>query len=300
MTARTTQPRPSKGPLGERGRRLQERLGVVPLAAITRRGVVPERLRASWSCLAAAAKAAGQPANCRRHEGWSRSPSPRTRQGTRSLIGARFQPDWGKPNVRLIGGREETGASRLCRAARGASCLPDVQPITASIQRVRVPPWESSDCPGSHIRRARGATLGRESPEVQVPGGPTPRGRGRLVQGREQSLGPQHQANRCSYVTVDHQEPPFGGAQRQLWEFGSAEPVRTGRRPASAGKKSDICTRGARRRRGGGTKERIDVSKWGRSAAQPRPDRMAKTRRITAEREVAERAADWRLRPYER
>ena len=125
MTARTTQPRPSKGPLGERGRRLQERLGVVPLAAITRRGVVPERLRASWSCLAAAAKAAGQPANCRRHEGWSRSPSPRTRQGTRSLIGARFQPDWGKPNVRLIGGREETGASRLCRAARGASCLPD-------------------------------------------------------------------------------------------------------------------------------------------------------------------------------
>src|SRR5450631_761939 len=125
MTARTTQPRPSKGPLGERGRRLQERLGVVPLAAITRRGVVPERWRASWSCLAAAAKAAGQPANCRRHEGWSRSPSPRTRQGTRSLIGARFQPDWGKPNVRLIGGREETGASRLCRAARGASCLPD-------------------------------------------------------------------------------------------------------------------------------------------------------------------------------
>jgi hypothetical protein len=132
MTARTTQPRPSKGPLGERGRRLQERLGVVPLAAITRRGVVPERLRASWSCLAAAAKAAGQPANCRRHEGWSRSPSPRTRQGTRSLIGARFQPDWGKPNVRLIGGREETGASRLCRAARGASCLPDQRPVCAA------------------------------------------------------------------------------------------------------------------------------------------------------------------------
>ena len=43
----------------------------------------------------------------------------------RSLICARFQPDWGKPNVRLIGGREETGASRLCRAARGASRLPD-------------------------------------------------------------------------------------------------------------------------------------------------------------------------------
>jgi excisionase family DNA binding protein len=36
--------------------------------------------------------------------GWSRSPSPRTRWGTRSLICARFQPDWGKPNVRVIGG----------------------------------------------------------------------------------------------------------------------------------------------------------------------------------------------------
>src|SRR5450755_4384763 len=125
MTARTTQPRPSKGPLGERGRRPRERPGVVPLAAITRRGAVPIWPRASWSCPLAAAKAASQPANCRRHVGWSRSPSPRTRQGTRSLIGARFQPDWGKPNVRLIGGREETGASRLCRAARGASRLPD-------------------------------------------------------------------------------------------------------------------------------------------------------------------------------
>ena len=174
-----------------------------------------------------------------------------------------------------------------------------MQPITASIQRVRVPSWESSDCPGSHIRRVRGATPGCESPEVQVPGGPTLRGRGRLVQGREQSLGPQHQANRCSVVRVSRQEPPSGGAQGQLRERGSAEPVDRGRRPASAGKESDICTRRAPRRRGGGTKERISVSKWGRSATQPRPDRMAKTRRITAKREVAERAADWRLRPYE-
>ena len=111
-----------------------------------------------------------------------------------------------------------------------------VQPITASIQRARVPPWEFSDCPGSHIRRARGATLGRESPEVQVPGGSTLLGSCRLVQGREQSLGPQRQANRCSVVTVSHQEPPSGGAHGQLWECGSAEPVRTGRRPVSAGK----------------------------------------------------------------
>jgi hypothetical protein len=62
--------------------------------------------------------------------------------------------------------------------------------------------------------------------------------------------------------------------------FGSAEPVRTGRRPVSAGKESDMSTRRALRRRGSGTKERIDVSKWGRSGAQPRPDRMARTRRM--------------------
>jgi hypothetical protein len=126
MTARTTQPRPSKGPLGERGPRLQERLGVVPLAAITRRGAVPVRLgcaphghvlrwrRRRQANLATLAT-----------QGWSRSPSPRTQQGMRPLICARFQPDWGKPNVRLIGGWEETGASRLCRAACGASRLPD-------------------------------------------------------------------------------------------------------------------------------------------------------------------------------
>jgi hypothetical protein len=150
MTARTTQPRLSKGPLGERGRRLQERLGVVPLAAITRRGAGALWLRASWSGPLAAAKAASQPANCRRHVGWSRSPSLRTRWGTRSLINARFQPDWGKPNVRLIGGREETGASRLFRAARGASRLPDYQHspravglLAASAQRRR---WLTATC----------------------------------------------------------------------------------------------------------------------------------------------------------
>ncbi len=48
MTARTTQPRPSKGPLGEHGRRFGEGPGVVPLGAMTRRGVVP--LRVSRPC----------------------------------------------------------------------------------------------------------------------------------------------------------------------------------------------------------------------------------------------------------
>jgi hypothetical protein len=138
-------------------------------------------------------------------------------------------------------------------------------------------------CPGSHIRHARGATPGPGSPEVQVPGGPAVYGRGRLVQGCEQALGPQHQANRCSVVSRAHQEHPSGSAQCQLWGYGSAEPVRKGRRPASAGKESDACTRRAPRRRGGGTKARIGGSKQGRSGVQPTPDRMAKTRRITAE-----------------
>ena len=175
-----------------------------------------------------------------------------------------------------------------------------VQPITASIQRARVPPWEFSDCPGSHIRRARGATLGRESPEVQVPGGPAPRGSRSVGPGARAILGAAALSESLQRRDGLPPRAPFGGCSWPTVGIGSAEPVRTGRRPASAGKKSDICTRGAPRRRGGGTKERIDVSKWGRSAAQPRLDRMAKTRRIAAEREVAERAADWRLRPYER
>jgi signal transduction histidine kinase len=51
--------------------------------------------------------------------------------GMLPLIRAGLQPDWGEPNVRLIGGREETSASRLCRAARGASRLPDTLPLEA-------------------------------------------------------------------------------------------------------------------------------------------------------------------------
>ena len=164
MTARTTQPRLSKGPLGERGRRLQERLGVVPLAAITRRGAVPVWLRASWSNPAVAAKAASQPANCRRHEGWSRSPLLRTRWGTRSLICARFQPDWGKPNVRLIGGREETGASRLCRAARGASRLPDHEIRRGKAARTAAPNARSEPDASRAKRKEGGGERGSPTP----------------------------------------------------------------------------------------------------------------------------------------
>ena len=156
-------------------------------------------------------------------------------------------------------------------------------------------------CPGSHIRRVRGATPGRGSPEVQALDGPivmvevgwlrgasNPRGRSvkRTLQ-RRHVMPPR--ASRawcaeCSMPTV---------------EFESAEPLTTWRRPVPVGKESDMCTHGALRRRGVGTEGRIDGSKRGRSVAQPIPGRMAKTRRIT-EREVDGRVADWRLRPYER
>src|SRR5512135_436551 len=48
---------------------LKERPGVVPRAAIMRRGAVPVWLRAPWSCPAVAAKAACQPGARRRLEG---------------------------------------------------------------------------------------------------------------------------------------------------------------------------------------------------------------------------------------
>ena len=125
MTARTTQRRPSKGPLGERGRRLQERLGVVPLAAITRRGAVPVWLRASWSNPAVAAKAASQPANCRRHEGLVEEPVAAHAVGNAVADMRSLPAGLGKTQRPVDRGAEETDASRLARAAHGASRLPD-------------------------------------------------------------------------------------------------------------------------------------------------------------------------------
>jgi hypothetical protein len=131
-------------------------------------GAVPVRLRASWPCPAVAAKAACQPGVRRRHEGWSVSLSPSVRRGMLPLIGARLQPDWGEPNVRLIGGREETGASRRGRAARGASRLPDkptsCPPATGSARACRrITRWRRSD------RRSPGAgSNGRSTPTFAV------------------------------------------------------------------------------------------------------------------------------------
>ena len=122
MTARTTQPRPSKGPLGGRGRCLGEGPGVVPLGAMTRRGAVPIRAaclygRTPWH------GEGGRPTRTggRGRTGGSVRPPRPPGRGTPPLTGARLQPDWGKPNVRLIGGPEETSASRL--RPRGARRL---------------------------------------------------------------------------------------------------------------------------------------------------------------------------------
>jgi hypothetical protein len=146
-------------------------------------------------------------------------------------------------------------------------------------------------CPGSHIRRAWGATPSRESPEVQVPAARPASGRGRLVQGASNARGRSIKRTLQRRYGV-HQELPLGALNANCGT-GSAEPLGRGRRPAPAGKESDICTRRALRRMGGGTERRIDVAKRGRSPRQPTPDRMAKTRRITAN--TGSRREAWRL-----
>ncbi len=135
-------------------------------------------------------------------------------------------------------------------------------------------------CPGSHIRRAWGATPSRESPDVQVPAARPVSGRGRLVQGASNARGRSIKRTLQRRYGV-HQELPLGVLKASCGA-GSAEPVGRRRRPAPAGKESDVCTRRAPRRMGGGTERRIDVAKRGRSRCQPTADRMAKTRRITA------------------
>ena len=125
MTARTTQPRPSQGPLGKRGRRGQERPGVVPVMGYH----APGHSAGQAACLMAVSCGDGEGGRPTLRAattfGLVGEPVAAVGGGMLPLICVCLQPDWGKPNVRLIGGREETGASRLCRAARGASRLPD-------------------------------------------------------------------------------------------------------------------------------------------------------------------------------
>ena len=146
-------------------------------------------------------------------------------------------------------------------------------------------------CPGSHIRRAWGAIPSRESPDVQVPAARPGSGRGRLVQGASNARGRSIKRTLQRRYGV-HQELPLGALKANCG-IGSAEPLGRRRRPAPAGKESDVCTRRAPRRMGGGAERRIDVAKRGRSPRQPTPDRMAKTRRITAN--TGSRREAWRL-----
>jgi len=90
--------------------------------AITRRGTVPV-----WAaCLTVMARGGGEGGRPTRmgrkgRKGGSVRPPNGSDWGMPRLRCARFQPYRGKPYVRLIGGREETGASRACIAVRRAA-----------------------------------------------------------------------------------------------------------------------------------------------------------------------------------
>jgi hypothetical protein len=107
MTARTTQPRSSKGPLGKRGRCLQGRPGVVPVMGYH----APGHSAGQAACLTAMSCGGGEgdkpTLRAAATFGLVGEPVAAVGGGMSSLICACLQPDWGKPNVRLIGGREE-------------------------------------------------------------------------------------------------------------------------------------------------------------------------------------------------
>ena len=106
------------------------------------------------------------------------------------------------------------------------------------------------------------------------------------------TLGAAASSERCSVVTVSTKSSRWERSKPTV-ELGAPSLSVGRRRPAPAGKESDVCTRRALRRMGGGTERRIDVAKRGRSPRQPTPDRMAKTRRITAN--TGSRREAWRL-----
>jgi hypothetical protein len=118
MTARTTQPRSSKGPLGGRGRCIGEGPGVVPLGASTRRGAEP-----GWAALLHGRTPwhgeGGRPtrAGARGQEGRVGAPTVSSRPGNAAADRRSFAAGLGKtqrPVDRGAGGNQRQSA----RAAR--------------------------------------------------------------------------------------------------------------------------------------------------------------------------------------
>lgn len=79
-------------------------------------------------------------------------------------------------------------------------------------------------CPGSHIRRASGGDPARESPDVQVPDGPTVfGGRGRLAQGASNPWG-RSMKRTLQRRYADPPRAPHGECSRPAVEMGAPSP----------------------------------------------------------------------------
>jgi hypothetical protein len=88
-------------------------------------------------------------------------------------------------------------------------------------------------CPGSHIRRARGVTPGRGSPDVEVPDGPAVSVELGWFRGRA-SLGAAASSERCSVVRASTKSSPSRERSRpavEKWE----------RRAPGAWAKASVC-----------------------------------------------------------
>lgn len=137
LTVGTTEPRPSEGPLGERGRHRGDGPGRrAPLRSYLR----PDR-KVVWVEDPGAAKTACQlrtTSRCLR--AGQRAHCAVVPWGMPPLRGARFQPDWGKPNVRMIGGQVETCRSGV-PAQTGLNARPRAFPRQAAGVHRRRATW---------------------------------------------------------------------------------------------------------------------------------------------------------------
>src|SRR3990172_3191486 len=165
MTARTTQPRSSQGPLGERGRCFGEGPGVVPYGAITRRGVVPVRAtrlhgRTTWHGEGGRPTRAGAGGS----EGRVGAPTVRSASGnavaeTRSLAAGLGKTQ--RPVDRGAGGNQRQSAKAARRQAPPAypTAVPRSPPRDVRADR-------STAVPLSQAMRTPGARRGRRAADA--------------------------------------------------------------------------------------------------------------------------------------